>query len=188
MRTIVKLLIFSLIFSSTILQARIVSGVEIPEKLMINGSQLILNGAGVREKFFLDLYVGALYLKKRNKIAKAIIDAEENMAIRLYITSSLISSKKMRNAVNEGFENSTKNNIIPIKKEIDEFISVFKDEINKGDIFDMVYVDSVGTKISKNGKLSKTIKGIKFKRSLFGIWLCDEPAQESLKEEMLGKD
>ena len=79
MRTIVKLLIFSLIFSSTILQARIVSGVEIPEKLMINGSQLILNGAGVREKFFLDLYVGALYLKKRNKIAKAIIDAEENI-------------------------------------------------------------------------------------------------------------
>ena len=188
MRTIVKLSIIFLIFSSTILQARIVSGIEIPEKLTTNGSQLILNGAGVREKFFLDLYVGALYLEKRNKIAKAIIDAEENMAIRLYITSSLISSKKMRNAVNEGFENSTKNNIIPIKKEIDEFISVFKDEINKGDIFDMVYVDSVGTKISKNGKLSKTIKGIKFKRSLFGIWLCDEPAQESLKEEMLGKD
>ena len=110
------------------------------------------------------------------------------MAIRLHIVSGMITSKKMKNAVNEGFENSTKNNIIPIKKEIDEFISVFKDEINKGDIFDMVYVDSVGTKISKNGKLSKTIKGIKFKRSLFGIWLCDEPAQESLKEEMLGKD
>lgn len=188
MKNFGKLLVLLLIFVSSIMQARIVSGLKIPEKFKVNGSSLILNGAGVREKFFMDLYVGALYLNKRSRIAKTIIESEENMAIRLYITSSLISSKKMRKAVNEGFENSTNGNIIPIKKQIDEFIAVFKDEINKGDIFEMVYIDSIGTKILKNGKLSKTIKGIKFKRSLFGIWLCDEPAQESLKEEMLGKD
>ncbi|MDA3884115.1 MAG: chalcone isomerase family protein [Candidatus Delongbacteria bacterium] len=187
MKNITKLLILFLIFVSSIMQARIVSGINIQEKLKVNGSQLILNGAGVREKFFMDLYVGALYLEKRSKVAKAIIDSEENMAIRLYITSSLISSKKMKNATMEGFENSTKDNITPIKKEIDQFISVFKDEINDGDVFEMAYVDSIGTKISKNGKLSTTIKGLKFKRSLFGIWLCDEPAQESLKEDMLGK-
>ena len=186
-KIILFVILFTLIFTSSFVQARIVSGIEIPEKLKANGTNLILNGAGVREKFFMDLYVGALYLEKRSKVATAIINSKEDMAIKLYITSSLISSKKMRNAVNEGFENSTKNNVIPIKKEIDEFIAVFKDEINKGDVFEMVYIDSLGTKVLKNGKLSTTIKGFKFKRSLFGIWLCDEPAQESLKEDMLGE-
>lgn len=187
MRNIIKLLLLSLIFVSSVIQARIVSEVNIPEKFKINGSQLILNGAGVREKFFLDLYVGALYLKKRSKISKTIINSKEDMAIRLYITSSLITSKKMRNAVNEGFENSTKNNISPIKKEIEEFTSVFKDEIKDGDIFEMIYVDSLGTSIIKNGVPSALIKGHRFKEALFGIWLSDDPAQESLKEDMLGE-
>lgn len=188
MKNLILFVIISLlIIPSSIVYPRIVSGIEIPESLKTNSTKLLLNGAGVREKFFLDLYVGALYLKKRTKIAKSIINSKEDMAIRLYITSSMITSKKMRNAVNEGFENSTKDNITPIKKEIGEFVSVFKDEINDGDIFEMIYVDSLGTKIIKNGKPSALIKGHKFKEALFGIWLCDDPAQESLKEDMLGE-
>ncbi len=187
MKNFAKLLVFSLIFVSSIIQARIVSGIEMPEKLKSNGTQLVLNGAGVREKFFLDLYVGGLYLTKKIKNPLKVINSKDNMAIRLHIVSGMITSKKMKNAVNEGFENSTKDKIAPIKKEIDKFVAVFKDEINEGDIFEMVYDDSLGTKIIKNGKISTTIKGLKFKKALFGIWLCDDPAQESLKEEMLGK-
>ncbi len=185
---IFSIILTSLIATSSFVQAKEISGIEMPNKLKIDGSELILNGAGVREKWFLDLYVGGLYLTKEQKNPLIIMNSKESMAIRLHIVSGMITSKKMKNAVNDGFENSTNDNIIPIKREIDEFIAVFKDEINEGDIFEMTYVDSVGTKISKNGKLSKTIKGMKFKRSLFGIWLCDDPAQESLKEEMLGED
>ncbi|MBN2789117.1 MAG: chalcone isomerase family protein [Candidatus Delongbacteria bacterium] len=184
---ILSFIISALIIPSSVLYSRIVSGIEIPETLKSNSTQLILNGAGVREKFFMDLYVGALYLKKKDKVAKAIINSKEDMAIRLYITSSLITSKKMRNAVNEGFENSTNNNTAPIKKEIGEFTSVFKDEIKDGDIFEMIYTDSLGTSIIKNGVPSALIKGHRFKEALFGIWLCEEPAQKSLKEDMLGE-
>ncbi|MCK5760462.1 MAG: chalcone isomerase family protein [Candidatus Delongbacteria bacterium] len=173
---------------NSFVQAKQISGIEMPSKLKVDGAELILNGAGVREKFFLDLYVGGLYLTKKQSNPLTIINSKEDMAIRLHIVSGMITSKKMRNAVNEGFENSTNDNIIPIKKQIDEFIAVFKEEINKGDIFEMIYVDSLGTKILKNKKVSTTIKGLKFKKALFGIWLCDDPAQESLKEEMLGKD
>ena len=185
---ILWVILITLITTSSFIQAKQIGGIEMPNKLKAENTELILNGAGLREKWFLDLYVGGLYLTKKMKNPLTIINSKESMAIRLHIVSGMITSKKMKNAVNDGFENSTNDNIIPIKKEIDEFIAVFKDEINKGDIFEMVYVDSVGTKISKNGKHSATIKGLKFKRSLFGIWLCDEPAQESLKEDMLGED
>jgi len=160
-----------------------ISDVNIPGTLS-NG--LVLNGAGIRSKFFFDLYVGGLYLKKKNSNALEVIETDEPMAITLHITSSLISSKKMMDATIEGFENSTKGNLKPIQKEIDKFVDVFKDEIKNGDIYDFIYRPNTGVQIYKNSKLSTTIKGLEFKKALFGIWLCDKPAQESLKKEMLG--
>ncbi len=160
-----------------------ISGVNMPNSLQ-NG--LILNGAGIRSKFFFDLYVGGLYLKNKTSNALHVINSDEPMAIKLHITSSLITSKKMMDATMEGFENSTKGNIKPLKKQIDEFINVFKKEIKDGDIYDFVYTPQIGVKIFKNSKLITTIKGLEFKKALFGIWFCEKPAQKSLKKEMLG--
>jgi len=83
-------------------------------------------------------------------------------------------------------KNSTKENIKPIKAQIDKFVGVFKQEIKDGDIYDFIYAPNIGVQIFKNNKLSTTIKGLEFKKALFGIWLCEKPAQESLKKEMLG--
>ena len=189
MKKIILILILTAsITTSSLIQAKQIGGIEMPNKLKVENTELILNGAGLREKWFFDLYVGGLYLTKKMKNAVPIMNSKEDMAIRLHIISSLITSKKMKNAVNEGFENATNDNIAPIKKEINEFVDVFKDEIQENDIFEMIYVDSLGTKILKNNKLMTTIKGLKFKKALFGIWLCNDPAQDSLKEEMLGID
>ncbi len=87
----------------------------------------------------------------------------------------------------EGFKKSTKGNIAPIKKEIDEMISVFSSEIKQGDVYDMVYEPGKGTGIYKNGKLAKTIKGEQFKKALLGIWIGADPAQADLKAKLGGK-
>ena len=108
------------------------------------------------------------------------------MAIRLNIISSLITSKKMEDATREGFENSTGGNIEPISAEIEAFINVFKEQINDGDVFDFVYVPGSGVEIYKNTEKVSKVEGLVFKKALFGIWLCDKPAQKSLKEGMLG--
>jgi len=182
MKNIFKILSIILLLSSFSFGAKI-SGINIPDTLK-NG--LILNGAGIRSKFFFDLYVGGLYLKEKSNNDLHVINSDEPMAITLHITSSMISSKKMSDATIEGFENSTKNQIEPIKDKIDKFISVFKEEIKDGDIYAFIYSSKEGTKIFKNNKLITTIKGLEFKKALFGIWLCEKPAQESLKKEMLG--
>ncbi len=183
MKSILKIISLLLVFFSISLGAKIGS-VDMPDSLQ-NG--LMLNGAGIRSKFFFDLYVGGLYLKNKSSDALHVINSDEPMAIKLHITSSLITSEKMTNATLEGFENSTHENMEPIKAKIDKFIDVFKEEIKDGDIYDFIYLPKDGVKIYKNSKLITTIKGLKFKKALFGIWLCDKPAQESLKEKMLGK-
>lgn len=162
-------------------------GATIPNNVSFEGEKLVLNGVGVREKFWMDMYAGALYLGNKSSNANSIMNANEPMAIKLHIVSKLISSDKMIEAVNEGFENSTNGNLTPIKSEIDKFISFFRDEISKNDVFDIVYLPSKGVVVYKNGNERGAIKGMEFKKALFGIWLSNKPADENLKEGMLGK-
>jgi len=163
-----------------------INGVNIPETLKAGNTNLILNGAGIRSKFFVKAYVGALYLKAKNSNPDAIINANEAMAIKLHITSSMITSEKMESATREGFQNSTNGKIAPINTQIEQFISVFKEEIKSNDIYDIIYTPEKGVDVLKNGKFKVNAKGLDFKKALFGIWLCDRPAHKKLKYGMLG--
>lgn len=158
-----------------------------PYTLKSEQNTLVINGAGIREKYFMDMYVGGLYLKAKKSDASAIMKADEAMAIRLHIVSGLITSEKMTTAVDEGFKNSTGGNVAPLSAKINQFKDVFKEKINKGDVYDLIYEPSIGVTIIKNGKTGATISGLDFKVALFGIWLCDKPADSGLKADMLGK-
>jgi len=159
--------------------------VNIPDTLNAGKDKLILNGAGYRTKFYMNIYVGALYLTQKSADQNDIINADKAMAIKMHIVSSMISSSKMINAVNAGFDNATGGNITPIEKEIKQLLAIFQEKIEIGDEFDLVYVPGQGVLASKNGKLKGTIKGLAFKKALFGIWLCDQPADKYLKKSML---
>jgi len=165
-----------------------VAGYAMPNTVLANGVTLKMNGGGMREKLIFDLYVGVLYLESKSSDADVIIGSDKPMAIKLRITSGMIDRENMEEAVREGFAKSTKGNIAPMKKDIDKLINEgFADEIVKGDVFDLIYVPGKGTILAKNNKLLVNIKGLGFKKALFGIWLCDQPADSDLKQEMLGK-
>lgn len=185
MKKIIAAFALSLMLVSSA-SALTLEGVKLPDTMSAGGTELQLNGAGVRDKWFIDLYVGGLYLSKAENNAQKIIGADEPQAISLHIVSGLISSEKMTDATLEGFEAATDGNMKPIQKEIDRFMAVFDDEINEGDVFAMTHLPGEGVQVSKNWKPQDTIPGMAFKKALFGIWLSDDPAQEDLKEAMLG--
>ncbi|ETR72606.1 MAG: hypothetical protein OMM_01594 [Candidatus Magnetoglobus multicellularis str. Araruama] len=161
--------------------------VDIPSTLAAGKQQLVLNGAGYRTKFFMKIYVGALYLSEKSSDQNAIINANKPMAIKMHIISGLISSAKMIKAVETGFENATGGNVAPIEKEKNQLLALFKEEIKVGDIYDLIYTPNEGVRALKNGKEKGLIKGLPFKKALFGIWLCDSPADKYLKRSMLGQ-
>ena len=165
-----------------------ISGIKPAKTIKVGGQTLVFNGAGVREKFFLDLYVGSLYLENKTTDRESIVNEDRSMAIVLDIVSSMITSQKMIDAVNEGFEKSTKGNVAPLRDKIATFKSFFEEEIKKGDRYVIAYQKGVGVVVSKNGKSMPSIKGFEFKKALFGIWFGSEPADEELMEGMLGLD
>ena len=149
---------------------------------------LKFNGAGIREKYFLDMYVGSLYLSEKSQDKNKIMNTDETMAITLDIVSSLITSEKMITAVDEGFKSSTNGNIASIESKINTFKAIFKKEIKKGDHFVIAYEKGKGVVVTKNGKAEEAIPGLAFKKALFGIWFCNKPADIDLMNGMLGKN
>lgn len=165
----------------------VVGGATLPNTVSFEGEKLILNGAGVREKYWMDMYAGGLYLTSTSSDAKEIVNSNTPGAIKLHMVSNLITSDKMISAINDGFENSTNGKTEAISSEIKKFISYFEEKINKEDVFDIVYIPSKGVLVYKNGTQKGIIKGLEFKKALFGIWLSDKPADKKLKQAMLGK-
>ncbi len=184
--TMKNLLILLFLFSSlSVFSQTKVGGVELPNEILVKENRMQLQGAGTRVKLWMDMYAMGLYLSSDMNNAEQIISKDESMGIRLQIISGLITSEKMEKATRDGFKNATKGEIAHIKTEIDEFISVFLGDIEKEDVFEFMYTPESGTMVYKNGELKDTIIGLPFKQALFGIWLCNKPADKNLKEKLL---
>ncbi|MCK7466897.1 MAG: chalcone isomerase family protein [Desulfosudis oleivorans] len=64
--------------------ARDVGGVKVPDELRVAGEKqsLVLNGAGYRKKFFVEVYVGALYLTQPVTQVDRVLDATTARVMR----------------------------------------------------------------------------------------------------------
>ena len=173
-------------FIATQASAANIAGVNMPDQLQYGGKTMVLNGAGIRKKFFMKLYVGGLYLPKKNKDGDAIMKADEPMSIRLAITSSLISPEKMKSTTMDGFRRAMNGNTAPLKKEIDQLMNSFDKGVAKGDVYELTNVPGSGVHIVRNGKLVETIRSQSFKQTLFGIWISKTPVHAGLRAQLLG--
>ena len=144
------------------------------------------NGQGTRIIFFMKVYEGSLYLESKSSNAKEIINMKAPMAIRIDVTSAMVTADAMKKALKEGLEKSTGNNTDAISKEIIQLSSSFNSEVGNGDYYEFIYLPTLGTNVLKNSNLVDTIPGIEFKKAFFGIFLSDNPIQKNLKKAMLG--
>ena len=90
-------MLLCLLFISLPASARKIQGVEIPDTLSIanDDTTLVLNGAGIRKKFFLDSYIGALYLPSATTDAVAILNDTGPASILMHFLHSEVSKKKL---------------------------------------------------------------------------------------------
>ncbi len=165
-----------------------ISGNVMPNVMKVGSEYLKMNGGGIREKMFIDLYVGVLYLQDKTDNASEIINADKPMAVKIKIISGMVDNENFEEALREGFDKSTNGNIEPVKERMEKMIKVgFKDDIQTNDVYDLVYQPGTGCTLIKNGETLVSVSGLDFKKALFGVWLGEEPADGGLKKKMLGK-
>lgn len=167
-----------------------IDGVIIPRYLPFENKQIELNGIGKRNKLWFDVYTLGLYLTKLSQDPKEILDSNTLMGVRIQITSSLVSSKKFSKSINDGIEKSAgKIEAAKFKNELNMLEKYINSEkIVQKDVFNLIYnpVDS-SMYIIKNDVIKGKIPGFEFKKAFYGIWLCDKPINQKLKNDLLGK-
>ncbi len=168
-----------------------VKGTVVPRFIKFNYHDLELNGFGTRSKLWIDVYVQALYLTQLSQDPKQILESDSEMAIRIQIISSLVTSKKLSKAFNKGLIKSVgEENIDKIQSQADQLNEMIsREETKENDFFNLIYSPAEKSiLVFKNDKLEGKISGFDFKKALFGIWLSDDPVDKDLKNDLLGKN
>lgn len=184
-----KTLVFLLscfFLASSAMAAQKIGGVTLADDIKFEGDTLVLNGAGIRKKAVLSLYVAALYLKAKSQDAKAIIDATDKMNMQIHITSGMITREKLLEAITDGFRDAIGGNTAPLQDRIDQLNKLFTSEIKKGDVIELAFAPAKGLLVFHNTKNLGSIQGLDFKKALFAIWLGDKPSDKKLKNNLLG--
>ncbi len=182
------LLFWCAIFLSVNVGAQELAGVTLADSAQVGGKTLVLNGAGLRTKYFFKIYVAALYLPQKQTSGAAIIADEHEHRMALHILHDL-SSEKLFNAVKEAMaDNQTAAGMAALDGQLKQLADIFNsvDEVKPGDVVTLDYLPASGTQISVNGTARGTIVGAEFNRALLQIWLGDKPVQTNLRQGLLG--
>jgi long-chain acyl-CoA synthetase len=169
-------------------QALTISNVEVPTQETVAGQSLVLNGAGMRQRFVFHVYVAALYRPQASQDATAIVNSADTQLLRLTLLRD-INSKALTDALNDGLKaNNSEADLAAMKDTINHFEAFMKTggEGASGDRVD-IYFQQGKVSVSFKGKALGEVSDPRFSAALLKVWLGDVPAQESLKQALLGK-
>ena len=186
MRTLILAIL--LFFGSTAAMAPEVSGVFIDNQIKTSSGQtLMLNGAGLREKFWVDVYVGSLYLAQTSDDITRILSTPGPWRIQLDFVYKEVAQDKLLESWREGFEkNQSAEALQELQSRIEAFYAFFDSSAVAKDQFRFDYLPGSGTAVSKNQQLLGVVPGKDFSNALLEIWLGNHPADKGLKKAMLG--
>jgi len=168
-------------------EAREVAGVKLDETARLAGidTPLVLNGAGVRSKFFVKVYVAGLYLQQKTSSVETVLASPGAKRVHMRFIHSEVSAKKFRAGWSDGYRaNQSDEALARLAERIERFNGFFPD-VKNGDVVDVDYVPDTGTRVRINGESKGVIEGEDFHQATLRIWLGDAPASAGLKKAML---
>ncbi len=180
------LVLCCLLFWSLPAYAKEIAGVMVPETLQTeDGVLLHLNGAGIRSKFFFDIYIAELYVEHPSSVVREVIEAPGRKRVIMHFLYSEVGKDKLIEGWNEGFAANTKaGELVKLQERINRFNGMFVD-VKKDDIIVLDFIPTQGTKVIIAGQEKGIVPGKDFNDALLRIWLGGEPVNKGLKEKLL---
>lgn len=187
-KTTVLMSLYLLLFTSCNLYAKELLDVTLEEQIQIEGVEqpLLLNGAGIRYKFFFKIYIGALYLAEKNANVSEILQRDQPNRVLMHFVYDEVSREKLVSAWNDGFSSNLSSEAM---QQLEPRLQLFNDMftgVRSGDIILLDYLPGKGTRVSVKGQVKGAIEGADFNRALLSVWLGDDPVTEELKQALLG--
>ncbi|HYR29902.1 MAG TPA: chalcone isomerase family protein [Thermoanaerobaculia bacterium] len=166
--------------------AATVAGVKLDDSVTVNNQKLVLNGAALRKKFVVKVYVGALYLTGKQSSATAILAAD---APRRQVMHFLydVDKEKMVEAWTDGLKDNTPNASPEVKTAFNT-LSSWMEDMKEGQTIVMTYVPGIGTTVEVNGKTKGTLGGKAVADAILNTWIGAKPGPGGdFKKGVLGQ-
>ncbi len=189
MRTLLGALCAAILISSAHATVDI-AGAKFEEQSQLENQTLTLNGAGLRTRFFFKVYAVALYLSAPARDTAAVIDTPGPRRIDI-VTLRDLTAQQFTDALAEGLaKNLDAAELAAVQSRIDSFIATLLaiENAKEGTRITIDYVPATGTKLHIDGAAAGApIEGQDFYNALLRVWIGEKPAQDDLKQALLGK-
>lgn len=167
--------------------AKTVAGVKFPATVQPAADNVKLIGAGLRTKWMVKVYAMAAYSGSGKRSASAIINANEPKFIWIRMLRT-ISGDKMKAAIDEGIEDNVDGATrAKISGQVSKLKRAFSGSIPKGADIGFIYTPGKGTIVRFRSVDKVTLKGTAMMKALWSIWFGKEPADDDLKDAIVGR-
>ena len=167
-----------------------VAGVKLEDSVKVAGKELKLNGAGVRVRIVVKVYVLGLYLTEKKDTTAGVLDAPGPRRFTLTMMRE-VTGDELGQAFMAGITaNTDKAERSKFVNQLAQFGDAFVNipQAKKGDTVTVDWVPDTGTVMFFNGKQQgEPMKGIAFYNAILKIWLGEKAVDSSLKPALLGK-
>ena len=189
-----KLLFGALLFSSVLVllapppaqAAAALADVTLPDKVEADGQTLVLNGLGLRTKFFVKVYVGGLYLPAKERSPAKILGADAPRRMVLHFVYS-VKADQMCDAWNEGLADNSPSAPGEVKAGF-KTLCTYMEATPRGNELVLTYLPGQGTKVEVNGKTKGTLPGKPTADAILASWIGPHPGPgEDFKKAVLGQ-
>ncbi|HXV77628.1 MAG TPA: chalcone isomerase family protein [Candidatus Polarisedimenticolaceae bacterium] len=161
-----------------------VAGVAMPDAVTVDGVELTLNGIGLREKLWVDVYVAGLYLERASDDARQIIDSEQTKQLQMQFVYK-VGKQKLTGAWTAGLEANQPNRFVELTEQLNR-LNAMMDDVADGDVMRFTTRPGQGLRVEVKGVDKGLIEGDEFARAFWSIFLGDKPPTEKLKSGLLG--
>lgn len=161
-------------------------GLPLPERVTLGAKSLELNGAGVRKKLFIDVYVAGLYVESPSMDPGTLIAAEAPRRVHMHFLRA-VDEAKIVDAWREGFAANSPTAVHDgLAGRIDTFVALFGDVDAGGEVL-LDYLPGRGTRVTIDSEERGVVEGKDFNDALLRVWLGAKPVTEDLKAALLGR-
>jgi Chalcone isomerase-like len=161
-------------------------GISFPRHLQVSGSDLTLNGLGVRKATFLkvNVYVAALYVVQPAHDPKPLMESDTPQQLTLQFVRN-VGVDDLRKAFVEGFERGDAGQSAALQERVAK-LNAWMSDMKSGQRLSFVRLPHSGVQVVVNEVKKGLIEGDDFARALITIWLGATPPNPELKSGLLG--
>ena len=166
------------------------AGVPFERRTQVGGSELMLNGTGVRAVAWFKGYAAGLYLGARANATDAVVAMAGAKRIQLHMLRDVPAAEFVK-ALRDGMPRNSEAAMRPLLAErLERFAAMISavGTVHDGDLINLDYEPGRGTLFVLNGKLrGEAIDGEDFYGALLRAFIGDHPYDEKLKAGLLGR-